>query len=320
MSTNQDTLALQRQEPDEFLELITKVIENPNVDAEKLKVIVELKLQLEDRAAEKAFDAAMQEAQKEVQALSWDKLNKESSQNRWVSYPRIDAMLKPIREKFGFSESFGVEPELPGPNLMMMYVDVTHKDENGSHRRRYHLPMSISGDGPKGGGVMTAAQAVGNGSSYGMRYLDKLVWKIPMLVDKDDNDGNPVQGTVNEAQLKELKKLFNLLSPGRQKKALEHFNLDIPEKEPLSTALVSIPAKGYNNALKALAKVVQSESRGAKISEEQEASLIAKIDEIGGTCKADFLKANKIERVGDLQANQYKGALAGLEQLRRKAK
>lgn len=193
---------------DRFLALIEKVIENPQVDADKLKVIVDLKLQLEDRAAEKAFDAAMQEAQKEVQALKWDKLNPEKN-SRYASYPKIDAMLKPIREKFGFSESFGVEPQMAGPNLMMMYSDVTHKDKNGSHRRRYHLPMSISGEGPKGGGVMTATQAVGNGSSLGMRYLEKMIWKIPMLVDKDDTDGNVPLEAITESQAADLQALID---------------------------------------------------------------------------------------------------------------
>lgn len=317
MATNQTNLALERpKQPDEFLALIEKVIENPNVDAEKLKVIVELKLQLEDRAAEKAFDAAMQEAQKEVKALRWDKLNPEKN-SRHVSYPKIDEMLQPIREKFGFSESFGVEPTLPAPNLMMMYSDVTHKDKNGSHRRRFHLPMSISGEGPKGGGVMTAAQAVGNGSSYGMRYLEKLIWKIPMLVDKDDNDGNPPQGsTVTEAQVKELRKLFDRLSEPRQKKALEHFKLDIPDKEPLHTALVNLSTRGYNNALKALAGALRSDNT-VTIDENQEATLTALIDSIGGTCKADFLKTNRIKKVSELPSSQYQGALAALEQQRR---
>jgi hypothetical protein len=317
MSTKQETLALDLiEKADPFLQLIEKVALNPDIDAEKLKVIVELKLKLEDRSAEKAFDAAMQEAQKEVQTLQWDKLNKESSQNRWVSFPKIDEMLKPIREKYGFSESFGVEPELPAPGLMMMYSDVTHKDKNGSHRRRFHLPMSISGEGPKGGGVMTAAQAVGNGSSYGMRYLEKLIWKIPMLVDRDDNDGNVIQNTVNEKQLKELQKLFRLLSVDRQKKALEHFGLEIPEKEPLETALANVAAREYNNKLKALAKAVQSESKNATVSQEQEATLIAVIEGIGGTCKKRFLAANKIAKVGDLPAHQYQGALQALQKER----
>jgi len=319
MATNQEILAPGAPEkPDEFLALIEKVVLNPDVDAEKLKVIVELKLKLEDRAAEKAFDAAMQEAQKEVQALQWDKVNKESSQNRWVSFPKIDEMLKPIREKWGFSESFGVEPELPAPNLMMMYSDVTYKGKEGTHRRRFHLPMSISGDGPKGGGVMTGAQAVGNGSSYGMRYLEKLIWKIPMLVDRDDNDGNATTNTVNEKQLKELQKLFKLLSADRQRKALEHFGLDIPENEPLETALASIAAREYNNKIKALAKAVQGESKNATVNQDQEATLIAVIEGIGGTCKADFLKANKIKKISELPAHQYQGALAALEKQRRK--
>lgn len=317
MSTN-ETLAL-RPPPDEFLALIEKVALNPDIDAEKLKVIVGLKLQLEDRAAEKAFDAAMQEAQKEVKALQWDKINNESSKNRWVSFPKIDAMLQPIREKYGFSESFGVEPELPAPNLMMMYSDVTYKGKEGTHRRRFHLPMSISGDGPKGGGVMTGAQAVGNGSSYGMRYLEKLIWKIPMLVDRDDNDGNPVQGnTVTEAQVKELRKLFDKLPAARQRKALEHFKLDIPDTEPLHTALANIPSRGYNNALKALASALRSESANATIDEKQEATLVALIEGIGGTCKADFLKTNRIKKVSELPASQYQGALAALEQQRSK--
>jgi hypothetical protein len=319
MATKEENLALERPGPaDEFLALIEKVALNPDIDAEKLKVIVSLKLQLEDRAAEKAFDGAMQEAQKEVKALKWDKLNKESSQNRWVSFPKIDEMLQPIREKWGFSESFGVEPELPAPNLMMMYSDVTYKGPEGTHRRRFHLPMSISGEGPKGGGVMTAAQGVGNGSSYGMRYLEKLIWKIPMLVDRDDNDGNAIQNTVNEKQLKELQKLFRLLSVDRQKKALEHFGLDIPEDEPLETALANVAAREYNNKIKALAKAVQSESKNATVSEEQEATLVAIIEGIGGTCKADFLKANKIKKISEMPAHQYQGALAALEKQRRK--
>jgi len=318
MATNQTNLALDRpQQPDEFLALIEKVVMNPDVDAEKLKVIVELKHSLEDRAAAKAFDVAMQAAQKEVEALKWDKVNRESNQSRWVSFPKIDEMLKPIREKYGFTETFGVEPELPAPNTMLMYSDVIHE---GGHRRRYHLPMSISGAGPKGGGVMTEAQAVGNGTSYGMRYLEKLIWKIPMLVDRDDNDGNTAQGnTVSETQVKELRKLFDRLSEPRQRKALEHFKLDIPDKEPLHTALVNLPSRGYNNALKALAAALRSETGPEKINADQEMTLGALMSEIGGTCRQDFLAANKIENLGDLPATQYQGALKGLQQ-QRKAK
>jgi hypothetical protein len=63
---------------------------------------------------------------------------------------------------------------------------------------------------------------------------------------------------------------------------------------------------------------MRSESANALIDEKQEASLVAVMDEIGGTCKADFLKANRIKKVCDLPASQYQGAMAALQQQRRK--
>jgi hypothetical protein len=309
MPTTNETLALEKAPKDEFLALIEKVVLNPDVDAEKLKVIVGLKLQLEDRAAEKAFDAAMQEAQKEVQALRWDKVSTEASKARWVSYPTIDAMLKPIREKYGFSESFGVEPELPAPNLMMMYSDVTHKTEAGSHRRRFHLPMSISGEGPKGGGVMTAAQAVGNGSSYGMRYLEKLIWKIPMLVDKDDNDGNQIRATISDAEKSNLEKMLKPFDDFRKKKFLEKFKID---------SLADLPKSQYNKAIDVINQVVTTEAKkGAMVNADQAATLTALIEEVGGDCKERFLKANQIKKVGELPAGQYQACLKELQEQRR---
>jgi len=307
MSTSSETLALERpQQQDEFLALIEKVALNPEIDAEKLKVIVGLKLQLEDRAAEKAFDAAMQEAQKEVQALRWDKINRESNNSRWVSFPKIDDMLKPIREKFGFSESFGVEKELPAPNLMMMYSDVTYKGPEGTHRRRFHLPMSISGEGPKGNGVMTAAQAVGNGCSLGMRYIEKMVWKIPMLVDKDDNDGNPISRAISDVERVNLEKMMKDDSQARRDWFLKQFGIQ---------DLSELPRTKYQSAVDKINLAHHKDAeRKATISEDQEATLVAMIDGIGGNCKADFLKANQIKKVSELPASQYQGALAALHQ------
>lgn len=321
MSTNQETLALQRQQPDEFLALIEKVVMNPEVNAEKLKVIVELKLGLVDREAEEEFDAAMLEAQEEVEALPWDKINTESaSKNRYVSYKRIDKMLRPIRKKYGFSQSYDTEPGTTA-DMPFACCDVTHVTiKNGvrrRHKRRYRLPMPIDAAGPKGGGVMTKPQAVSSGMSYMMRKLSQMIWNIPFLIDADDNDGNPPKGgNVNEKQVSELRKLFDRLSEPRQRKALEHFKLDIPDKEPLHTALANLQAKEYNNALKTLATVLRNDNT-VTITEEQEATLTALIEEIGGNCKADFLKTNKIKKVSELAASQYQGALAGLQQRRK---
>lgn len=315
MSTTKETLAIDRpQEQDKFLALIEKVIVNKDVDADKLKVLVELQIQLEDRQAEQRFNAAMIDARNDVQGIGWDRVNPHTKSN-YASYPAIDKKLRPIMEAHGFAVTFGAQPS-DQPNMMIMYADVLHA---AGHTKRYPLPMPIDNKGPQGNsGVMTGPQAVGNGTSYGMRYLVKMIFNIPMLVDKDDNDGNAISTTITEAQVKELRKLFDKLSEPRQKKALEHFKLDIPESEPLHTALVNLPARGYNNALKALAAAMRSESANSTVSADQEATLVAVIEGIGGTCKADFLKANKIKTVAELPASQYQASLAALQQQRRK--
>ena len=155
---------------------------------------------------------------------------------------------------------------------------------------------------------MTAAQAVGNGSSLGMRYLEKLIWKIPMLVDRDDNDGNPVRGTVSEAQAKELHKLYDQLPDAVQKKALVYLQSDDIE---------SIRSGKYDHAIKTFARALKSESEKGTVTDDQEATLIALIEGIGGTCKADFLAAHKIKKVSELPAGQYQGALKALQERQR---
>lgn len=185
---------------DPYFDLIREVIGNPDAPAEKLKILVDMRLLLEDREAEKAFKSAMLAAQKEVKALKWDKVNPEKN-SRYASYPKIEEMLCPIREKHGFVQSFDSEPS-DAPDQMIFCCDVTHE---AGFTKRYRLPMSTSGLGAKGGGVMSGAQAVGNGVSYGMRNIQKMIWNIPMLVDRDDNDGNaPPPKPITEKQVADL--------------------------------------------------------------------------------------------------------------------
>lgn len=241
--------ALQRTNAEEsdnrFLALIEKVVTNPDISVDKVRALWEMQKEIEAQRAKEAFDAAMIEAQKEVKALAWDKLNT-TNNSRNVSYPKIDKMLRPIREKYGFTQTFKAEsPEKhgfpPAPNTMIMVCYVLH---GGRHREPYPLPMPIDGAGPKGGGVMTGPQAVGNGTSYGMRYLAKMIWDIPMLVDRDDNDGNAVYETITEKQAADLRALAEE-TKSDIKKFCEYYKIDVLE---------NLPASSYQSAVKAFEK------------------------------------------------------------------
>ena len=315
MVNNQET-ALERPERDKFLALIEKVIVNKEVDADKLRVLVDLQIQLEDRQAEKAFDADMIEAQSEVRALAWDKLNTERN-SRNVSYPKIDTMLRPIRLKYGFTQTWDSEPS-PIADMMVVCCDVIHRS---GHRRRYRLPMPIDNMGPKGGsGVMTKQQAVVSGSSYGIRKLASMIWDIPLLVDKDDNDGNPVRSTVSEPQAKILRDLDNRLSEATHEKVMEY--LSTTYKQEIK-AVEDIPSSRYKHAETTLARALNSEGseksgQDALVNDVQITTLQEVIEGIGKNCKSDFLTHFKIKRIGELPSSKYPDALKWLEQQRRK--
>jgi len=223
--------------PVTFMEILREVVNNPEVPVEKIRELANIQRQMEADRAEREYDAAMIKAQTEIVALKWDKLG---DNNRYVKYPTIEKMLRPVREKNGFSENFDTEPG-PTADQMVICMDVAH---TGGHRRRYRLPMSIDGLGAKGTGVMSKAQAVGNGTSYGMRYLAKLVWNIPMLVDKDDNDGAATREVINQGQFANLTALA------------EEVGADLTAfcKYMKVDELKNLPASFYANAVKALEK------------------------------------------------------------------
>lgn len=220
--------ALEKINGNGLIDLIEKVVTNPEVSVEKIKALMDMQLLLEDRQAEKAFDAAMIEAQDDVRALAWDKVNREKD-SRNVSYPKIDKMLRPVRKKHGFTMSWDTEPG-PTVDIAILCCDVSHK---GGHRRRYRTPMPIDGQGPKGGGVMTKPQAVNSGTSYGMRNLAKMIWNIPMLVDKEDTDGNAPYETISEKQEADLRALAEE-TKSDLKKFCEYYKIESLDQLPVS--------------------------------------------------------------------------------------
>lgn len=232
---------------DPYLELIREVTVNTDMSAEKLKILVDMRLLLEDREAEKEFKSAMLAAQKEVKALKWDKINPEKN-SRYASYPKIEEMLCPIREKHGFVQSFDSEPS-DASDQMIFCCDVTHE---AGFTKRYRLPMSTSGLGAKGGGVMSGAQAIGNGVSYGMRNIQKMIWNIPMLVDKDDKDGNPPPAkTITASQVADLRAMADEATKEGEtgadvvKAFIDYMKID---------KLENLPAAMYKSAVTAFTK------------------------------------------------------------------
>jgi len=142
-----------------------------------------MKQEIDAKEAETAFNLAMGIAQSQMTFIQNDCYNPQTK-SRYASYKQLDKALRPLYTSNGFALSFNIEPT-SNDDLINVICYVTHKE---GHSRTYSIPMPNDGKGPKGNPVMTKAHATGGASTYGMRYLLKMIFNV--AVGEEDFDGN----------------------------------------------------------------------------------------------------------------------------------
>lgn len=163
--------------------IIERAARDPNVDLDKMERLMAMRERELGRAAEQAFNEAMKAAQAEMRSVSADATNTQTK-SKYATYAKLDAALRPIYTKHGFSVSFD-EADSPKPEHIRCLAYVAHE---AGHTRTYRKDMPADGKGAKGGDVMTKTHATGAASSYGQRYLLKGIFNV--AVGEDDTDGN----------------------------------------------------------------------------------------------------------------------------------
>lgn len=163
--------------------VIERAARDPNVDIDKMERLIAMRERELSRVAEQAFNEAMKAAQAEMQAVSADATNTQT-RSKYATYAKLDAALRPIYTRHGFSVSFD-EADSPKEEHIRCLAYVAH---DAGHTRTYRKDMPADGKGAKGGDVMTKTHATGAASSYGQRYLLKGIFNV--AVGEDDADGN----------------------------------------------------------------------------------------------------------------------------------
>lgn len=166
-----------------MIQVLERAVLNPEVDVDKMERIMEMQLKVIERNAEIEFNQAMAVVQTEVGFISAD-LDNSQTHSRYASYTQMNRALRPVYTKHNFALSFNSEPRKE-KDMMAVICYVTH---SGGHTRKYEIDLPADGKGPKGNDVMTKIHATGAASSYGMRYLLKMIFNIS--VGEDDTDGN----------------------------------------------------------------------------------------------------------------------------------
>jgi len=166
-----------------LLSVIARAASDPSVDIDKMERLLAMQERVLARNAEAMFNDAMNQAQGEMRRVATDSDNPQTH-SRYASYAALDRALRPVYTSHGFSISYDTGEDAP-EGFVRVLAYVSH---SGGYTRTYRAMMPADGKGAKGGDVMTKTHAFGAGTSYGMRYLLKMIFNV--AVGEDDNDGN----------------------------------------------------------------------------------------------------------------------------------
>jgi len=178
-----------------FIEAITALATNPNVDADKVQKFMNMQERVLDRNAEQQFNEAMMSVQRAMPVIARDADNQQTRSK----YSRLETVIKraaPIYTEAGFSLSF-YEGDAPREGYIRIMADVMHR---AGHTKVRWVDLPVDDRGIKGTTNKTQTHANGSTLSYGRRYLACMIFNIPT---GDDDDGNGNSGsyqTISEAQ------------------------------------------------------------------------------------------------------------------------
>jgi hypothetical protein len=242
-----DQMPVAQGEAAAVLSMIERAARDPAVDIAKIEKLMDMRERIESQQAERAFNIAMREAQGEMKMIGTNKKN-DQTKSRYATYDKLDAHLRPIYTKHGFSLSFD-EADSPKPDYIRIVCYVAH--ESG-FTRTYRKDMPADGKGAKGGDVMTKTHAAGAAASYGMRYLLKGIFNV--AIGEEDRDGNaPAEATaITPEQTGQLRELVESVD-GDTTAFCQHFKIE---------TVGDLPAKRFDEAMKAVK--ARMNARGGK--------------------------------------------------------
>jgi len=193
-----------------LLQVIERVAMNPNADLDKMQKLLDMRNAEMAREAEIAFNAAMAEAQREMEPVARDARNQQTNSN----YARLEAIARsitPIRAKHGFAASFGTD-DCPNAGHMRVTCELSH---NAGHSKHYHADVPIDAAGMAGKVNKTATHAFGSTMSYGRRYLTLMIFDIAT----EDDDGNRAGNgaVISDEQATDLLNLINEVGADKAK-------------------------------------------------------------------------------------------------------
>ena len=181
---------------------IERAARDPEFDVQKFGELLRMQREVEHDQSRKAFNHAMASAQAEMLPVVRDAKNSHLN-NRYAKLETIDAAIRPIYTRWGFSVRYG---SAPSPHEGWLRITCTVAHDAGYFEENY-LDAPVSLTGSQGGRMaVTPVQAIGSTVTYLRRYLLGMVWNTVLADDDDDGEGTrraaaaPVQRAARVAE------------------------------------------------------------------------------------------------------------------------
>lgn len=182
-----------------IMQMIEQIALNPNADVEKLRAVMDMKMQMFNRGAEIEFNAAMALTQAEIEPVARTAQNNQTK-SKYAKLENIITKCSPVWTKHGFALSYDTA-DCPLENHYRITCEVSHR---AGHSKHYHMDLPIDDAGINGTKNKTGVHGSGSTVAYGRRYIVCNIFNI--AVKDEDNDGNnpKSQPTVGDDEIKNL--------------------------------------------------------------------------------------------------------------------
>ncbi len=203
--------------PDPFIQMIERVVLDPQASVEKLEHMLALRNQAEDRArqharedaeiaSKRAYFKAMSACQSELPVVVKNKANDHTKSN-YADLAAIEEQAMPVIHKHGFAVSFQPDGYNERGELRILW-EISHEE---GHARNGVGEIPVDGAGSQGKVNKTGTQAFGSTATYGRRYLLCMLFNISTGDDRDGNRVEDTSATITAEQRDELQSLIETL-------------------------------------------------------------------------------------------------------------
>jgi len=167
-----------------LMSFIERAAKDESFDVAKFGELLRLQREVQHDQARQAFNAAMSDAQAEMIPVVRDAENTHL-RNKYAKLETIDAAIRPIYTRHGFSVRYGSAPS-PREGDIRIICTVAH---SGGYFEENHLDAPLGTAGAQGARTATTpVQGVGSAITYLRRYLLSMVFNVVMADEDDDGE------------------------------------------------------------------------------------------------------------------------------------